>query len=180
VFLWFLWKVFLISLEQFENMSEPRGNLYAEEAAWTVTYECIQVMGGMGFMKVRCLRMQSICYSNNKLMALKKPLGNTGVLAGELTESLVAKAGLDTGLTLQGTVHPELATSGELTIPSLEQFGAIFVVVTDEQFVLKRVADWAIDLYAMVVFLSRAPRSLSQGHLSAQHKKCETWCNGGV
>uniref|UniRef100_A0A674DDT6 ACAD9/ACADV-like C-terminal domain-containing protein n=1 Tax=Salmo trutta TaxID=8032 RepID=A0A674DDT6_SALTR len=164
------------------------------EAAWTVTYECIQVMGGMGFMKVRCLRMQifRIFEGTNVIiwlfvalngfqvteMALKKPLGNTGVLAGELTESLVAKAGLDTGLTLQGTVHPELATSGELTIPSLEQFG--FVVVTDEQFVLKRVADWAIDLYAMVVFLSRAPRSLSQGHLSAQHKKCETWCNGGV
>lgn len=25
-----------------------------QEAAWTVTDECIQVMGGMGFMKVGC------------------------------------------------------------------------------------------------------------------------------
>ncbi|XP_041094098.1 very long-chain specific acyl-CoA dehydrogenase, mitochondrial-like [Polyodon spathula] len=49
---------------------------------------------------------------------------------------------------------------------------------SDEQFVLKRVADSAIDLYAMVVVLSRASRSLSQGHSSAQHEKvlCETWC----
>lgn len=74
----------------------------------------------------------------------------------------------------------------------------------DEQFVLKRVADCAIDLYAMVVVLSRygttaqtptcllrcagaelslfllhrASRSLSQGAASAQHEKmlCETWC----
>ncbi|KAL2079787.1 hypothetical protein ACEWY4_025531 [Coilia grayii] len=48
----------------------------------------------------------------------------------------------------------------------------------NEQFVLKRVADCAIDLYAMVVALSRASRSLQQGHPSAQHEKmlCETWC----
>jgi len=40
------------------------------------------------------------------------------------------------------------------------------------------VADCGIDLYAMVVVLSRASRSLSQGHPSAQHEKmlCDTWC----
>lgn len=27
--------------------------LCVQEAAWTVTDECIQIMGGMGFMKVR-------------------------------------------------------------------------------------------------------------------------------
>lgn len=27
--------------------------LFVQEAAWTVTDECIQIMGGMGFMKVR-------------------------------------------------------------------------------------------------------------------------------
>uniref|UniRef100_A0A9J8CHF8 Very long-chain specific acyl-CoA dehydrogenase, mitochondrial n=1 Tax=Cyprinus carpio carpio TaxID=630221 RepID=A0A9J8CHF8_CYPCA len=86
--------------------------------------------------------------------ALKNPFGNAGMLASEITK----RAGLGTGLTLQGTVHPELNHSGEL-------------------FVLKRVADCAIDLYAMVVVLSRASRSLSQAHPSAQHEKmlCETW-----
>uniref|UniRef100_A0A4W3GZY0 ACAD9/ACADV-like C-terminal domain-containing protein n=1 Tax=Callorhinchus milii TaxID=7868 RepID=A0A4W3GZY0_CALMI len=49
---------------------------------------------------------------------------------------------------------------------------------TDEQFLLKRVADSAIDLYSMAVVLSRASRSLIQAHPTAQHEKllCETWC----
>uniref|UniRef100_A0A8C7Q901 Very long-chain specific acyl-CoA dehydrogenase, mitochondrial n=1 Tax=Oncorhynchus mykiss TaxID=8022 RepID=A0A8C7Q901_ONCMY len=118
--------------------------------------------------------------------ALKNPLGNAGLLAGEITKRAKRTAGLSTGLTLQGSVHPELSHSGNLAVKAIEHFG---VTVEDmllkhgknilhEQFVLKRVADSAIDLYAMVVVLSRASRSLSQGHASAQHEKilCETWC----
>ncbi|MED6284262.1 hypothetical protein CHARACLAT_017496 [Characodon lateralis] len=118
--------------------------------------------------------------------ALKNPIGNAGLLAGEITKRAKRKAGLSTGLTLQGSIHPELAQSGELTVKAIEQFGAVneeLLVkhgkkIIDEQFVLKRVADCAIDLYAMVVVLSRASRSLSQGHASAQHEKmlCDTWC----
>uniref|UniRef100_A0A8C2EEZ3 Very long-chain specific acyl-CoA dehydrogenase, mitochondrial n=1 Tax=Cyprinus carpio TaxID=7962 RepID=A0A8C2EEZ3_CYPCA len=158
--------------------------IFASEAAWLVTDECIQIMGGMGFMKdagvervLRDLRIFRIFEGTNDILrlfvalngfqygnyisnlkslqkALKNPFGNAGMLASEITK----RAGLGTGLTLQGTVHPELNHSGEL-------------------FVLKRVADCAIDLYAMVVVLSRASRSLSQAHPSAQHEKmlCETW-----
>ncbi|TDG99680.1 hypothetical protein EPR50_G00197010 [Perca flavescens] len=188
--------------------------IYASEAAWTVTDECIQIMGGMGFMKdagvervMRDLRIFRIFEGTNDILrlfvalngfqnagnqlkslqkALKNPLGNAGLLAGELTKRAKRKAGLSTGLTLQGTVHPELAQSGELTTKAIEQFGAVIEEllikhgkkIIDEQFVLKRVADTAIDLYAMVVVLSRASRSLSQGNASAQHEKmlCETWC----
>ncbi|XP_056156103.1 very long-chain specific acyl-CoA dehydrogenase, mitochondrial [Lampris incognitus] len=188
--------------------------IFASEAAWTVTDECIQVMGGMGFMKdsgvervMRDLRIFRIFEGTNDILrlfvalngfqnagnqlkglqkALKNPLGNAGLLAGEITKRAKRKAGLGTGLTLQGTVHPELAQSGELAVKAIEQFGAVIEElllkhgkkIIDEQFVLKRVADCAIDLYAMVVVLSRASRSLSQGHPSAQHEKmlCETWC----
>uniref|UniRef100_A0A8D3BPB4 Very long-chain specific acyl-CoA dehydrogenase, mitochondrial n=1 Tax=Scophthalmus maximus TaxID=52904 RepID=A0A8D3BPB4_SCOMX len=188
--------------------------IFASEAAWTVTDECIQVMGGMGFMKdsgvervMRDLRIFRIFEGTNDILrlfvalngfqnagiqlkglqkALKNPLGNAGLLAGELTKRAKRKAGLGTGLTLQGTVHPELAQSGELTVKAIEQFGVVVEEllvkhgkkIIDEQFVLKRVADCAIDLYAMVVVLSRASRSLSQGQASAQHEKilCETWC----
>ncbi|CAN9509628.1 unnamed protein product [Ophioblennius macclurei] len=188
--------------------------IFASEAAWTVTDECIQVMGGMGFMKdsgvervMRDLRIFRIFEGTNDILrlfvalngfqnagnqlkslqkALKNPLGNASLLAGELGKRAKRKAGLSTGLTLQGTVHPDLAHSGELTVKAIEEFGAIVEEmlvkhgkkIIDEQFVLKRVADCAIDLYAMVVVLSRASRSLTQGQPSAQHEKilCETWC----
>ncbi|XP_068444056.1 very long-chain specific acyl-CoA dehydrogenase, mitochondrial [Clinocottus analis] len=188
--------------------------IFASEAAWTVTDECIQVMGGMGYMKdsgvervMRDLRIFRIFEGTNDILrlfvalngfqnagnqlkglqkAMKNPIGNAGFLAGEITKRAKRKAGLSSGLTLQGTVHPELAQSGELTVQAIEQFGAVTEEllikhgkkIIDEQFVLKRVADGAIDLYAMVVVLSRASRSLSQGSASAQHEKmlCETWC----
>lgn len=188
--------------------------IFASEAAWTVTDECIQVMGGMGFMKdagvervMRDLRIFRIFEGTNDILrlfvalngfqnagnqlkslqkALKNPIGNAGLLAGEITKRAKRKAGMSTGLTLQGTVHPELAQSGELAVQAIEQFGAVIEEllikhgkkIIDEQYVLKRVADCAIDLYAMVVVLSRASRSLSQGSASAQHEKilCETWC----
>ncbi|XP_076145103.1 very long-chain specific acyl-CoA dehydrogenase, mitochondrial [Alosa pseudoharengus] len=188
--------------------------IFASEAAWTVTDECIQIMGGMGFMKdagvervMRDLRIFRIFEGTNDILrlfvalngfqnagnqlkslqkALKNPFGNLGVLTGEVTKRAKRKAGLGTGLTLQGTVHPDLAHSGDLTVKAIEQFGTVVEElllkhgkrIIDEQFVLKRVADCAIDLYAMVVVLSRASRSLEQGHPSAQHEKmlCETWC----
>uniref|UniRef100_A0A7N8WSD2 Very long-chain specific acyl-CoA dehydrogenase, mitochondrial n=1 Tax=Mastacembelus armatus TaxID=205130 RepID=A0A7N8WSD2_9TELE len=188
--------------------------IFAAEAAWTVTDECIQVMGGMGYMKeagmervMRDLRIFRIFEGTNDILrlfvalngfqnagnqlkslqkALKNPLGNAGLLAGEIAKRAKRKAGLGTGLTLQGSVHPELTQSGELTVKAIEQFGAVIEEllikhgkkIIDEQFVLKRVADCAIDIFAMVVVLSRTSRSLSQGHASAQHEKmlCETWC----
>ncbi|CAG00726.1 unnamed protein product, partial [Tetraodon nigroviridis] len=188
--------------------------IFASEAAWTVTDECIQIMGGMGFMKdsgvervMRDLRIFRIFEGTNDILrlfvalngfqnagnqlkslqkALKNPLGNAGLLAGELSKRAKQKVGLSTGLTLQGSVHPELAQSGDLTVKAIEQFGAVVEEmlikhgkkIIDEQFVLKRVADCAIDLYAMVAVLSRASRSLTQGTASAQHEKllCDTWC----
>uniref|UniRef100_A0A8C7XM00 Very long-chain specific acyl-CoA dehydrogenase, mitochondrial n=1 Tax=Oryzias sinensis TaxID=183150 RepID=A0A8C7XM00_9TELE len=189
--------------------------IFASEAAWTVTDESIQVMGGMGFMKdcgvervMRDLRIFRIFEGTNDILrlfvalngfqnagnhlkslqkALKNPIGNAGLLAGEITKRAKRFAGFSSGLTLQGSVHPELAQSGDLTVKAIEEFGAVIEellvkhgkkIIGNEQFVLKRVADCAIDLYAMVVVLSRASRSLSQGAASAQHEKmlCETWC----
>uniref|UniRef100_A0A669E6A4 Very long-chain specific acyl-CoA dehydrogenase, mitochondrial n=1 Tax=Oreochromis niloticus TaxID=8128 RepID=A0A669E6A4_ORENI len=95
--------------------------------------------------------------------ALKSPISNAGVLAGEITKR-----------------------AKRLTVKAIEQFGGVIEEllikhgkkIIDEQFILKRVADCAIDIYAMVAVLSRASRALSEGHISAQHEKllCETWC----
>uniref|UniRef100_A0A8C6LYJ5 Very long-chain specific acyl-CoA dehydrogenase, mitochondrial n=1 Tax=Nothobranchius furzeri TaxID=105023 RepID=A0A8C6LYJ5_NOTFU len=162
--------------------------IFASEAAWTVADESIQVMGGMGFMKdpgvervMRDLRIFRIFEGTNDILrlfvalngfqnagnhlkslqkALKNPIGNAGLIAGEITKR--AKR-------FFFTISFFLSFGSEL----MERFDP-----SDEQFVLKRVADCAIDLYAMVVVLSRASRSLGQGHPSAQHEKmlCDTWC----
>ncbi|KAH0516161.1 Very long-chain specific acyl-CoA dehydrogenase, mitochondrial [Microtus ochrogaster] len=130
--------------------------------------------------------------------ALKNPLGNVGLLIGEAGKQLRRRTGIGSGLSLSGVVHPELSRSGELTVQALEEFATVveaklikhkkaivselltptLIYLIDEQFLLHRLADGAIDLYAMVVVLSRASRSLSEGHPEAQHEKmlCDSWC----
>ncbi|XP_040856266.1 very long-chain specific acyl-CoA dehydrogenase, mitochondrial isoform X1 [Ochotona curzoniae] len=188
--------------------------IFGSEAAWTVTDECIQIMGGMGFMKepgvervLRDVRIFRIFEGTNDILrlfvalqgcmdkgkelsglgnALKNPLGNAGLLLGEAGKQLRRRAGLGSGLSLSGIVHPELNRSGELAVQALEQFAAVVEAklikhkkgIVNEQFVLQRLADGAIDLYAMVVVLSRASRALSEGYPTAQHEKilCDSWC----
>ncbi|XP_004760428.1 very long-chain specific acyl-CoA dehydrogenase, mitochondrial [Mustela nigripes] len=188
--------------------------IFGSEAAWKVTDECIQIMGGMGFMKepgvervLRDLRIFRIFEGTNDILrlfvalqgcmdkgkelsglgnALKNPFGNAGLLLGEAGKQLRRRAGLGSGLSLSGLVHPELNRSGELTVQALEQFASVVEAklikhkkgIVNEQLVLQRLADSAIDLYAMVVVLSRASRSLSEGHSTAQHEKmlCDSWC----
>ncbi|KAL2765729.1 very long-chain specific acyl-CoA dehydrogenase, mitochondrial isoform 2 precursor [Daubentonia madagascariensis] len=188
--------------------------IFASEAAWKVTDECIQIMGGMGFMKesgvervLRDIRIFRIFEGTNDILrlfvalqgcmdkgkelsglgsALKNPFGNAGLLLGEAGKQLRRRAGLGSGLSLSGIVHQELSRSGELAVQALDQFAAVVEAklikhkkgIVNEQFLLQRLADGAIDLYAMVVVLSRASRSLSEGHPTAQHEKmlCDTWC----
>ncbi|XP_078284309.1 very long-chain specific acyl-CoA dehydrogenase, mitochondrial isoform X2 [Rhinoraja longicauda] len=188
--------------------------IFASEAAWTVTDECIQLMGGMGFMKdagvervMRDLRIFRIFEGTNDILrlfvalngiqiagnhlkglqrALKNPVGNATLLMSEVSRRARRKVGLSTGVTLDNVVHPELRESSELTVGAIERFGGCTEdlllkygkKIIDEQFLLKRVADSAIDLYAMIVVLSRASRSLSQAQGTAQHEKllCDTWC----
>ncbi|XP_072114640.1 very long-chain specific acyl-CoA dehydrogenase, mitochondrial isoform X5 [Mobula birostris] len=192
--------------------------IFASEAAWTVADECIQLMGGMGFMKdagvervMRDLRIFRIFEGTNDILrlfvalngiqnagnhlkglqkALKNPVGNTTLLMSEISKRARRKVGLSTGITLNNVVHPELQESGDLMVKAIERFGGCTEdlllkygkKIVDEQFLLKRVADSAIDLYAMIVVLSRASRSLSQAHGAAQHEKllCDTWCIEGL
>uniref|UniRef100_A0A8C6D994 Very long-chain specific acyl-CoA dehydrogenase, mitochondrial n=1 Tax=Moschus moschiferus TaxID=68415 RepID=A0A8C6D994_MOSMO len=188
--------------------------IFGSEAAWKVTDECIQIMGGMGFMKepgvervLRDLRIFRIFEGTNDILrlfvalqgcmdkgkelsglgnALKNPFGNASLLLGEAGKQLRRRAGLGSGLSLSGIIHQELSRSGELAVQALEQFATVVEAklikhkkdIINEQFLLQRLADSAIDLYAMVVVLSRASRSLSEGYPKAQHEKmlCDSWC----
>ncbi|MEQ2158861.1 hypothetical protein GOODEAATRI_016541 [Goodea atripinnis] len=75
--------------------------------------------------------------------ALKNPIGNAGLLAGEITKRAKRLVPAVKAIEQFGAVNEEL----------LVKHGKKII---DEQFVLKRVADCAIDLYAMVVVLSRS------------------------
>uniref|UniRef100_A0AAR2LQ16 Very long-chain specific acyl-CoA dehydrogenase, mitochondrial n=1 Tax=Pygocentrus nattereri TaxID=42514 RepID=A0AAR2LQ16_PYGNA len=175
--------------------------IFASEAAWKVTDECIQIMGGMGFMKdagvervLRDLRIFRIFEGTNDILrlfvicfmlgkypslqkALKNPLGNAGLLATEITKRAKRCGFLFKALfrTFVIVLYVHCIPQFLSQVLPVNQYVCI---LTDEQFVLERVANCAIDLYAMIVVLSRASRSLSQGHSSAQHEKmlCETWC----
>uniref|UniRef100_A0A8B9HJW6 Very long-chain specific acyl-CoA dehydrogenase, mitochondrial n=1 Tax=Astyanax mexicanus TaxID=7994 RepID=A0A8B9HJW6_ASTMX len=164
--------------------------IFASEAAWLVTDECIQIMGGMGFMKdagvervLRDLRIFRIFEGTNDILRLFVALnGFQPPLTLSLTHHhlfsfniyfLCRKAGLSTGLSLQGSIHPELAHSGDLD-------GLIlFLIVHQVRTVsLVQCGDKSTYAYACAYIFLRASRSLSQGHSSAQHEKmlCETWC----
>uniref|UniRef100_A0A8C0GC69 Very long-chain specific acyl-CoA dehydrogenase, mitochondrial n=1 Tax=Chelonoidis abingdonii TaxID=106734 RepID=A0A8C0GC69_CHEAB len=119
-----------------------------QEAAWYVTDECIQVLGGMGYMKetgvervLRDLRIFRIFEGTNDILRLFVAL---------------------TGIEVRGSLAGSLAS---------------VQVLLNQQFHLKRVADAAIDIYAMAVVISRASRSLSLGQPTAEHEKllCQTW-----
>ena len=49
-----------------------------------------------------------------------------------------------------------------------------FILLSEEQFFLNRLANSAIDIYSMVCLLSRATRSLERGYASSQHEAMMT------
>uniref|UniRef100_A0A8B9HJ71 Very long-chain specific acyl-CoA dehydrogenase, mitochondrial n=2 Tax=Astyanax mexicanus TaxID=7994 RepID=A0A8B9HJ71_ASTMX len=166
--------------------------IFASEAAWLVTDECIQIMGGMGFMKdagvervLRDLRIFRIFEGTNDILrlfvalngfqnagnqlkslqkALKNPLGNAGLLAGEITKRakrLVYKSVF--------TISKRWDKDGLILFLIVHQVRTVSLV---------QCGDKSTYAYACAYIFLRASRSLSQGHSSAQHEKmlCETWC----
>ncbi|XP_040190235.1 very long-chain specific acyl-CoA dehydrogenase, mitochondrial [Rana temporaria] len=188
--------------------------VFGSEAAWAVTDECIQILGGTGFMKdggvervLRDLRIFRIFEGTNDILrlfvalnglqgagkelkslqkAVTNPLSDPQLLLREGVRRVKRRAGLGTGLTLKGHVHPEVEKSAGLAVGALEEFGLVVEEVlvkygkriVDEQFILHRIADAAIDLYGMIAVLSRSSRTLSEGLPSAVHEKilCDIWC----
>nr|CAD7438956.1 unnamed protein product [Timema bartmani] len=118
--------------------------------------------------------------------AFKHPATNLGLIFGEATKRAIRSVGLNKTTSLGPLVHPSLSFSATLAAKSLEQFGQTVENVlikygrgvVEQQFLLNRLANAAIDTYAMVVVLSRATRSLQLDLPSAPHEllMTQTWC----
>ncbi|XP_052782753.1 very long-chain specific acyl-CoA dehydrogenase, mitochondrial-like [Mya arenaria] len=118
--------------------------------------------------------------------ALQNPIGNLNVVMDTGTRMMKRRMGISTGVSFESVVHNDLATSGKQAAKSIELFGGTVETllmkykksIIDEQMLLNRVADAAIDIYGMVSVLSRASRSLTNNVPSAQTEShmCQVFC----
>merc|ERR1719285_287728 len=178
--------------------------IFASEAAWNVTDEAIQVLGGNGYMKalglekvMRDLRIFRIFEGTNDILrlfvaltgiqyagghlrelqkAVKDPISNFGVVLGEVSKRAKGGLGLGPGNSLADKVHPNLVDSAALVCKAVDQYGGAVEKllikhgkhIVNEQFLLKRLADSTIDIYASTCVLSRCTKSLNEGLDSAR------------
>merc|ERR1712013_857520 len=112
---------------------------------------------------------------------------NFGVVLGEVAKRGKGMAGLSSGNTLAAHVHPNLSESAALTCKAVDAFGQTVEKVLikhgkgiiNEQFVLNRLANATIDIYANSCVLSRCTKSLDDGVESAHHEEmlAKVWCS---
>ncbi|XP_067399884.1 complex I assembly factor ACAD9, mitochondrial [Emydura macquarii macquarii] len=114
-----------------------------------------------------------------KIKEMKK--GNLGVALEMFVKKFHDSMGrkVDLGLVGEkGVAHPSLEESGKKLEENIYYFGTTVEgllrrfgkTIVDEQLVLKRVADIAINLYAMTAVISRASRSISIGLRNHDHE----------
>merc|ERR1719400_1692922 len=125
--------------------------IFASEAAWFVTDEAIQVLGGNGFMRslglekvMRDLRIFRIFEGTNDILrlfvaltgiqyagghlrelqnAIKNPIGNFGIVVGEVAKRGKGAIGIGPGNVLGDKVHPNLSEPAALTCKAVDAFG---------------------------------------------------------
>jgi len=117
-------------------------------------------------------------YAGKHLNELKKRVQSfdIGTILNEGKKRIGSKIGIQNAPSVD--VPPQLANSAKLASVSVVEFGeAIERVlirygkkITDEQFVVNRIAQATIDTYAMYVVLSRASRSINNKAASSEHE----------
>lgn len=174
--------------------------VYSSEGCWNAVSECLQILGGMGYMKnfpferyLRDSRIMLIFEGTNEILRMfialaglqhagielqqtvkkiRNPLMNPNFIISRAWQT--RKHTVDNpklSYELEGYLHPNLRTASHLleycvlrlqygVEVALSQHGKDIV---DRQMVLKRIADVAIDIYAMTAVLGRASRSYCIG-----------------
>lgn len=110
--------------------------------------------------------------------AMMNPVGNLGMIMEFGTKKMKRAVGLSSGPSLDHYVSPKLKDSAALLSRSMEQFDASISYllikygknIIHEQFLLSRVANSAIDIYACMCVLSRASRTDKLGLATAEHE----------
>merc|ERR1711972_1137404 len=112
---------------------------------------------------------------------------NFGVVLGEVAKRGKGAIGMVNSDQLKDKVHPNLAESAALTCKAIDAYGqAVEKVlikhgkgIINEQFILNRLANATIDIYANTCVLSRCTKSLNDGVESAHHEEmmAKVWCN---
>lgn len=110
--------------------------------------------------------------------AMTNPVGNLGMIMEFGTKKMKRAVGLSSGPTLTQYVSPKLKDSAALLSRSMEQFDASVEYllikygknIIHEQFLLNRIANSAIDIYACMCVLSRATRSDQLNLATADHE----------
>merc|ERR1712223_1434120 len=125
--------------------------VFASEAAWFVTHEAIQILGGMGYMRdcglekvMRDLRIFRIFEGTNDILrlfvaltcihyagghlrelqkAVQDPISNFGVVMGEVAKRGKQKIGISQSNPLAGQVHPNLNAVSVQVSKNTEMFG---------------------------------------------------------
>lgn len=134
--------------------------------------------------------LTGIQYAGSHLQQLQKALKNPAANLGLLVDAGATRAkrivGLSSGPSLKEYVHPDLIDSADKTAKCITLFGEIVESllvkhgkkIVEEQFILNRIADSAINIYGMVSTLSRTSRSLEQKLPSASHESllCKVFC----
>lgn len=117
--------------------------------------------------------------------AFKNPTANLGLIFKEASKRASSMIGLG-GVDLTGFVDPSLKDSAKLCGENIDMFSRSVELllikygknIVNEQFILNRLADSAIDIYGMACVLSRASRSIKLNLPSADHEKLmtDTFC----
>ncbi|XP_067947955.1 very long-chain specific acyl-CoA dehydrogenase, mitochondrial-like [Watersipora subatra] len=118
------------------------------------------------------------------LAALRNPMSNPGLLVGKAVEKARRSMGVVSPIAVTGA-HSQLSAEADKLGGSIAMFGGSVEdllakyqkKIVDEQFLLWRVAEAAMDIYSMTAVIARASASLSSGLPSSEHEKiiCETY-----
>jgi len=165
------------------------GKVYASEAAWYVADEALQILGGMGFMKelpleriVRDIRIFRIFEGANEVLRMFVAL--TGLQAARKhvdpwsIVSSVTKQKLGISTSSLSSPRSELAEPTKLLNGMVDHFVssvrlALFrhrEKIIDEQLILRRLADSAIDIYSTAAVISRTAHAFQAGFDTASHE----------